>query len=101
MNKIPNIKSNTTLESYAISIDKVEELTGINFFANLPDQIEDEIESSLNISLWDFNLKSSYNSNKSKDETITQRCSETTKKGSRCKRNTTNPNRKCWQHNKK
>jgi endonuclease G len=95
---LPNAKSNTSLESYAVSIDKVEKSTGIDFFANLPDKIEAEIESSLNISSWNFDSKSSYNSTKSKDGIITQRCSGKTKKGLRCKRNTKSPNGKCWQH---
>ena len=40
--------------NYAVSIDIVEELTGINFFDNLPDEIEEEIESELNIQSWYF-----------------------------------------------
>ena len=51
---LPNAKSNIPLTDYAVSIDKVEELTGIDFFTNLPDEIEMGIESSYNISLWNF-----------------------------------------------
>lgn len=33
------------LADYAISIDKLEQLTGLDFFCNLPDVIEDEVEA--------------------------------------------------------
>ena len=95
---LPNVKSNKLLSSYALSIDKVEELTGIDFFTNLPDEVEISLESSYNISLWDFNSKPSYNINKSNDENSTQRCEGITKSGSRCKRKTKSLDRKCWQH---
>ena len=40
---------------YAVTIDKLEEETGIDFFCNLPDVIEDEVEASLNFSDWNWN----------------------------------------------
>ena len=36
---------NKNYGDYAISIDKLEELTGIDFFCNLPDDIEDAVEN--------------------------------------------------------
>ena len=36
--------SNKNFGDYAISIDELEEKTGIDFFCNLPDDIEDEVE---------------------------------------------------------
>ena len=51
---LPNKKSNKDLMNYAVSIDIVEKLTGINFFDNLPDKIEEKIESELNIQSWYF-----------------------------------------------
>ena len=95
---LPNAKSNNSLINYVVSVDKVEQLTGIDFFTNLPDEIESKIESSYNISSWNFNSKASYNSIKSKDETIVQRCLGIKKNGLRCKRNTKSPNGNCWQH---
>ena len=44
--------TNDTRKNYAISIDKLEQLTGLDFFCNLPDEIEDKVESSLNTSFW-------------------------------------------------
>ena len=44
--------SSTTLQSCMITIDELEQRTGIDFFCNLPDDIEEEVESSLNTSIW-------------------------------------------------
>ena len=44
---LPNQSSNHPLESYAVTIDSVEILTGIDFFPALPDSLENVIESSL------------------------------------------------------
>lgn len=42
----------TTVASCAKSIDEMEQLTGIDFFCNLPDDIEEEVEKSYNLSDW-------------------------------------------------
>lgn len=42
-----------TLDS-AVSIDQLEEETGLDFFCNLPDAIESEVESQYNAADWDF-----------------------------------------------
>ena len=44
--------SKDTRKGYAITIDRLEELTGIDFFCNLPDNIEDEVESKVTHSYW-------------------------------------------------
>ena len=40
------------LSLYAMSIDALEEKTGIDFFHNLPDNIETQVEKSYNATLW-------------------------------------------------
>jgi len=40
------------LADYAISIDKLEELTGIDFFCNLPDATEDDVEGKVSLFSW-------------------------------------------------
>lgn len=40
------------LSSYAISIDALEQNTGIDFFHNLPNSVESAVESNYNRSLW-------------------------------------------------
>lgn len=48
------------LISYAVSINTVEELTGLDFFSYLNDEVEEEIEENLNLNQWDFKAKFSY-----------------------------------------
>lgn len=42
------------LSTYAMSIDQLEQRTGIDFFCNLPDQIETEVESQTGVLFWGF-----------------------------------------------
>lgn len=37
--------SDSSLAKYVVSIDKLEEMTGIDFFCNLPDQVEKSVEA--------------------------------------------------------
>lgn len=37
---------------FAMTIDQLEEETGIDFFCNLPDKVEDNVEQLLNLSAW-------------------------------------------------
>lgn len=49
---MPNEGSVELVKSFAVSIDKVEKLTGINFFAQLPDAVEQKIEASVHLDDW-------------------------------------------------
>lgn len=49
---LPNEGSTLSLTQYAVSIDSVEQVTGLNFFHNLPDNEEDEIERTVCIPCW-------------------------------------------------
>ena len=40
------------LKASALSIDELEEKTGIDFFCNLPDDLENTVESSMNLDDW-------------------------------------------------
>ena len=40
------------LGQYAISIDELERRTGIDFFCNLPDAIENDVEAKLDLGFW-------------------------------------------------
>lgn len=44
--------SNNKYGDYAISIDELERRTGMDFFCNLPDAIEDVVEASTDLSYW-------------------------------------------------
>lgn len=47
-----NETSNNPLYTYAVSIDSVERITGIDFLYNLPDSIENYIESNMDLESW-------------------------------------------------
>ena len=55
---LPNRGSKESLKKYVVTIDKVESVTGIDFFYTLPDEIEEEIESKVDLSRWDFSKTS-------------------------------------------
>lgn len=48
----PNMSSPGNMENYMLSIDEVEQLTGYDFFAALPDEIENKIEASSSFKEW-------------------------------------------------
>jgi endonuclease G len=96
---IPNQGSKADLSSFAVSIDKVEQLTGLNFFPNLPDQQENALESSVCIPCWSWNAsKSSSRNNKQSNSSVSVQCNGITQKGARCKRMTLDPSGFCYQH---
>lgn len=44
--------SSDELKEYVVSVDKLEEETGIDFFCNLPDVLENEVEAAYNQNDW-------------------------------------------------
>ncbi|MEW7288967.1 DNA/RNA non-specific endonuclease [Aquimarina sp. 2304DJ70-9] len=46
--------SNTPLKQYVVSVDRIEELTGIDFFPKLEDAVEAKLEASTNTTGWKF-----------------------------------------------
>jgi len=51
---IPHKKSDQPLYTYVVSIDKIEALTGIDFFPALADETENFIEASTTYTTWNF-----------------------------------------------
>lgn len=49
---MPNEQRYEKISSFAISIDSLENLTGIDFFSVLPDDIEDVVEADFNLRDW-------------------------------------------------
>lgn len=45
-------RTNETLRSHAISIAELEKRTGIDFFCNLPDDVEAQVEKTFNPAVW-------------------------------------------------
>ncbi len=123
---MPNEGSVEELEHFAISIDSVEKITGLDFFHLLPDEQENVIESVFNLNDWSwsplkqYDTKSSIQQSNSADTlhkhnlNVVQthenkddveksnlnsvQCSGKTKKGARCKNLTKNISGKCYLH---
>ena len=51
---IPNKDSDIPLYKYTTSIDNIEKLTGIDFFPQLPDSVENQIEAQNDYKKWSF-----------------------------------------------
>lgn len=49
---MPNAKMNNNIDFYAVSVDRVEQETGIDFFPGLPDNEENKLENSFDFSSW-------------------------------------------------
>jgi endonuclease G len=49
-----NNTASGTQKSFAISVDELEKLTGMDFFPALPDDLEQKVESSTDFSKWNF-----------------------------------------------
>ena len=102
---LPNRRNSQSLRSLGLSVDRVESLTGIDFFAGLPDATEEQVESSLCSSCWTWSVnrnvyqyeESSGQGNGGRSSTSVQ-CSGTTKKGRRCRNRTRNASGYCYHH---
>jgi len=92
---LPNTKGTKPLEDYVVSVDYVESLTGIDFFPDLEDGLENRLEASSDASQWEFKQYKSSTSSKS----AASQCKGIAKStGQRCKLRTTNPNGYCHLH---
>lgn len=52
---LPSSPKKADLQKYAVSIDDLERETGIDFFCNLPDYIEDDVERAYDKNDWEWN----------------------------------------------
>ncbi len=57
---IPHNGSKKSLKSFAVSIDKVEKETGIDFFYALPDNDENSLEKKINLDRWSWSTRKSF-----------------------------------------
>jgi len=51
---LPHKESTKSLKTFAVPIDKIEELTHIDFFPSLPDELENKLENKVNTRDWKF-----------------------------------------------
>ena len=49
---VPNQTSKRRVDSFAVSIDKVEQATGYDFFRELDDELENSLEKTCDINIW-------------------------------------------------
>lgn len=97
---LPNTGSSLPLVHFAVTIDSVERLTGIDFFPSLPDKDENTLEASVCLPCWKWST-SGQSADKQKSPQKSGgsvQCGAATKSGSRCTRMTKSPNGNCWQH---
>jgi endonuclease G len=90
---LPNEKDTKQLSKYAVTIDSVEALTGIDFFPALPDSLENALESKIDLSKWSF-----ITSSDSTADSPPNQCKGVTIEGLRCKITTSNANGYCDKH---
>ena len=93
---MPNQKINGQLKDYVVSVDTVEELTGIDFYSELDDVLEKKLEAEINPSKWNFNLTFQ---SKTYSSSVSSQCKGMAKSTrNRCRNNTTNSNGYCYLH---
>ena len=51
---LPNRGSNADLRSFAVTVDYVEELTGLDFFCNVPQPKQEQLERTITVENWDW-----------------------------------------------
>ncbi len=51
---LPNASSSKSLDQFVVTVDQIEEKTGIDFFPGLEDKLENQIEGSVNTAGWSF-----------------------------------------------
>ncbi|MNR68363.1 hypothetical protein D3C85_1928750 [compost metagenome] len=49
---VPNEKSSKPIFDYVVSVDKIESITGIDFFPKLENNIENSLEKNVDLSSW-------------------------------------------------
>ena len=100
---LPNAASDESLFHFAVPVDSVETLTGIDFFPLLPDAEETVLEKSLCTECWNWKVvkpaasaKAETNGKPAKKSAVV--CKAQTKAGKRCKQKTSFANGRCYQH---
>ncbi len=104
-----NCKLDEPLDSYAVSIDEVESLTGLDLFAEVDDTLQ-EAESQFDLSKWVVDgtqpkvkvpataQSSEKVSSSAQAQEDDGRCHGLTSSGDRCKRKAQAGSKYCWQH---
>ena len=51
---LPNEGSSEPLQSFAVTVDAVEAATGLDFFSEIPQPQQEQLESMITIDAWDW-----------------------------------------------
>ncbi len=94
---IKNEGSKLPLPSFAVSIDSVESITGLDLYPFLRDSVENRIESEVCVDCWNWKIYTKKRSGSS-TETEMKQCIGLTKANKRCKITTSNINAYCHVH---
>jgi endonuclease G len=54
---LPNQKSDRPLSDFVVSVDDLEKRTGLDFFSQLPDELENRLESNADVTGWFTSVK--------------------------------------------
>jgi endonuclease G len=108
---IANEGSKMPLKTFAVSIDSVERLTGLDFFPWMSETLEAKTEARLCLDCWSWGkghygkVKKYQQRHHTNNEILPQvsdldqfRCHGITKKGNRCKRKVRVAGANCFQH---
>ncbi len=82
---LPNIKDTYPLSQYAVTVDEVEKITNIDFFYILSDDVEEMLESELDLSLWSLSLSSDVKKDQNVDTTYWINTNSDTRHNSNCR----------------
>ncbi len=90
------------VKDHVCTIDSLEKITGLDFFSELPDNLEQTFESAYVLKDWDFDHHHIHKteSDTLKTKTTSVQCSAKTKKGKRCKNKTNSVSGLCGLHKK-
>ena len=51
---VPHQDSDKPLYEFVVSVDEIEKMTGIDFYPNLPDNVENQLEAKSDYKGWSF-----------------------------------------------
>ena len=98
---MPNEKITRPLISYVVSVNMIETLTGIDFYSEMEDELEDKLESQKSIKEWNFDSKLTSVPKTNNSNSISSQCSGIAKStGNQCRNKTKNENGYCYAHQK-
>ncbi|WMN11724.1 DNA/RNA non-specific endonuclease [Marivirga salinae] len=94
---LPNRKGHGDLADYVVFIDQIEKLTGFDFYSQLADSIENNIEARYDPNYWNWKASKVKTYGNSNTSTAIQ-CKGNTQKGARCRNRTKNEIGFCYLH---